>query len=272
MVIQKCFHIIWYQGFDKIPDKYKDNIDSLKSYHKHWKFIYWDESKIHKLIHDNYHIYYDFYTSYPEMIQKIDVAKYFILHYYGGVYCDIDVTCIKNIDNLLIHDLIFSEMNLSFIQRFLIRSINKNNIYVNNHFIGSSPGHNFWYIVFDNLEACLKRTSNLTNGSYIAQTTGPLFLSNMISKYKSDNYYVYTKNYFDPINCSTYTDYTNSETCIVHDSDNTWLTTGTKIIVSCIGCIEFYWLPILFIIILVIVVFIFLSFYKETPTFLITQS
>ena len=34
------------------------------------------------------------------MIQKIDFAKYALLHRYGGIYLDMDVRCLRSIDSL----------------------------------------------------------------------------------------------------------------------------------------------------------------------------
>lgn len=41
------------------------------------------------------------FNNYTYKIQKIDVAKYFILYYYGGIYSDLDIEPRKNIKSLL---------------------------------------------------------------------------------------------------------------------------------------------------------------------------
>ena len=43
----------------------------------------------------------DKFDSYRYPIQKIDVARYFILYYYGGVYLDLDISCPQGLDSLL---------------------------------------------------------------------------------------------------------------------------------------------------------------------------
>ena len=87
-MIPKLIHIIWWQGINKIPDKFKYNINSWKINNPKYKIILWDARSILNMI-DRY--YYNKIILYKRMIQKIDYAKYLIIYKYGGCYVDIDM-------------------------------------------------------------------------------------------------------------------------------------------------------------------------------------
>ena len=108
-------HQIWLQGKSLIPDKFEKNINSIKQNNPDFKYIIWDEIKILELISENkdwINLYYKFIYIH----QKIDFAKYVILHKYGGIYIDIDVEILKSFNQLLNqykdYDTIVSELNL----------------------------------------------------------------------------------------------------------------------------------------------------------------
>nr|KAG5701406.1 hypothetical protein BaRGS_032738 [Batillaria attramentaria] len=46
-----------------------------------------------ELIANNYSWFLADYDSYRYNIQRVDSARYFILHHFGGVYMDLDISC-----------------------------------------------------------------------------------------------------------------------------------------------------------------------------------
>lgn len=98
-MICKRVHQIWLEG--PVPDKFENNTNSLKSTHCDWEYKLWREADILKLIEDHYPEHVELYNMYPYMIQKCDVARYFILHRYGGLYADLDIFFSENIDHAL---------------------------------------------------------------------------------------------------------------------------------------------------------------------------
>ncbi|GAB7324528.1 hypothetical protein MBLNU13_g08434t1 [Cladosporium sp. NU13] len=73
---------------------------------------------------------YKNYTSYAQTIQRSNILRYLILHHYGGIYLDLDLTCRQPLDNLL-H------------APFLTSSTSKWPVGINNAFILSRPQHPF---------------------------------------------------------------------------------------------------------------------------------
>lgn len=260
MPIPRQIHFIWYQGQDLIPTKYQSNLESIKQYHVKWNITIWDKHSIIDFIKKNYPNHVHVYEQYPEMIQKIDVAKYFILHYYGGVYIDLDINCIKPLDDIVDNNsFVLSEMNLSTVQRYLMKSASNQKVYINNHFIACEPNHKFWITLFSKLDENKSKGKHLSHGLYIAQSTGPLFISKMLGEYDSSDIKIYPSEYFDPINCFTRYDYSTENTHIVHTSDNNWVSPGSKVIITTVSWGECYWWLWLILIIVLIAIVLFLT-------------
>ena len=66
-----------------------------------YKHILWDDDDLANFIKSEYPTYYDIYTSYDKNIKRIDMARYFILYKYGGIYADMDYMCFKNFYDLV---------------------------------------------------------------------------------------------------------------------------------------------------------------------------
>jgi mannosyltransferase OCH1-like enzyme len=73
-----------------------DHLDKIKTWkEQHSDYIYylWNATTVNRLIQNEYKHLFHLFTSYGSWIQRADVARYVILHYYGGWYIDLDVRC-----------------------------------------------------------------------------------------------------------------------------------------------------------------------------------
>lgn len=102
MTIPKIIHQIWFQGKDNIPEFHEKYQNICKKMYPTWKYMFWDNHLIRKFIKKNYYHLLYYYEYFPYLIQKVDLARYIILYHYGGCYIDMDVECLKPIDNLLL--------------------------------------------------------------------------------------------------------------------------------------------------------------------------
>jgi mannosyltransferase OCH1-like enzyme len=99
-MIPKVIHQIWLQGKNLIPNNFDKNINSIKHKNSDFKYIIWDEIQILELISENKE-WVNLYYKFIYIHQKIDFAKYVILHKFGGIYIDIDVEIIKSFNDLI---------------------------------------------------------------------------------------------------------------------------------------------------------------------------
>lgn len=173
VAIPRVIHQIWYQGEAQLPERYRRFRRTWEKHHPDWEFVFWDERKIRELIHTEYGWFGSYFDGYPMDIQRMDSARYFILNTCGGFYIDMDVECLKPIDELLgRYELILSKT-----------------VGYNNAIMGSIPRHPLWRAVFDNLckyhtreQALGTESSHRSAAYYAAASSGPLLFSRSVQE------------------------------------------------------------------------------------------
>lgn len=93
--IPKILHQIWLGS--PFPEKYVALRDTWLKHHPDWEYMLWTEREIDDFGLKNKHLY-EHAINYGE---RSDIAKYEIIHRYGGVYIDVpDYECYKPLDDL----------------------------------------------------------------------------------------------------------------------------------------------------------------------------
>src|ERR1700734_3968818 len=72
----------------------------------HSNYMLWTDASSREFIAEHYPWFLDNFDDYTYPIQRADAIRYFVLHYYGGVYLDLDVGCLRPLDPLLVHQVI----------------------------------------------------------------------------------------------------------------------------------------------------------------------
>lgn len=162
-MIPKIIHQTWKDK--NIPKKWQ-------SYHKSWRdnfpdpeytHILWTDEDNRNLIKDNYNWFLETYDNYPKNIQRADAVRYFILHYYGGIYADLDCEVRENFYDDLTQD------NINLAASPYGPDGKMNNL------MASDKGNEKWKIVFDEL---MKRKKILAT----TKSTGPCVLDSLENK------------------------------------------------------------------------------------------
>lgn len=84
----------------KLCTKYKEWSLTWKKYNPDYKYLLFDDNDCYRFIYNNYYKYIDLYES-LSIIEKTDMFRYLVLHYYGGIYVDMDTICFKSLTPLL---------------------------------------------------------------------------------------------------------------------------------------------------------------------------
>ena len=195
-MIPNVIHQIWFQGKRHIPQHLLYFHQSWKDMNPEYKMIVWDRPMIERLVRklsietDNKWLY-DLYHSYQKIIQRINIAKYVILYYHGGIYIDMDVQCLQPLSKLeALHsnpDLVLSTLVEHRIQKILLSSVKHplEDPIINNGIIMSCPKHPVLFQAL--IEAKTKPYTNMkwiSSMLYVFYTTGPLCLARAVSKVK----------------------------------------------------------------------------------------
>ena len=159
-----------------------------------FQHIMWNYTMIKSLLQSHYAWMLPIFDSYTFPVQRLDVAKYFILHRYGGIYMDMDVGC-RDLDLEKIFD--YVRANNVYAQVAFAKT--KPFGYATDVII-STPVAPFWLHLFSNLQ----RYNHWYIFPYatVMYSTGPLFFSRQVYEYKQtaaysvqrDMFYVFDEN------------------------------------------------------------------------------
>jgi mannosyltransferase OCH1-like enzyme len=78
-----------------IPQPWKEWRQRCQMMNPCWQFKLWTDDDNQHLVKTHYPHLFETYQNYPHNIQRVDVARYMILHTYGGLYFDLDITCLR---------------------------------------------------------------------------------------------------------------------------------------------------------------------------------
>jgi mannosyltransferase OCH1-like enzyme len=145
------WHPIWFE-YQKTWHKYFPSPE--------YKYVLWSDDDLENLIKYDFPSFYPIYINYNKNIKRIDIARYFILYKYGGIYADMDYKCFKNFYDLLPQD----KISIS-------ESPYPNNEFIQNALMVSPAKHPFWLKV-------IEEAKNRTNYPVLV-ATGPVLLSDM---------------------------------------------------------------------------------------------
>ena len=138
---------------------------------------FWNEKQIEELIENDYPEFWKTYQDFPHKIQKVDFAKYIILHKFGGIYLDMDVKPMASVEDLFKREFFFVRWN----------NDKDNKPY--NAVMGSSIGLPLYYEIL--LHSCEsfeeKKDMPIYQkwfGRFVYQTTGHHMINRVLKKNK----------------------------------------------------------------------------------------
>lgn len=145
---------------------------SLQHANPGWQYQLWTDDENRALVAARYPWLLETYDAYPTAIQRADVARYLIVHTYGGVYADLDIQCFRPFAPLLQqHD---ASLLLSYKQGSNFSRGASNSIF------GSTAHHPFWEAVF---RVLLDRANtSLAGHRDVLFSTGPAVLREAVRR------------------------------------------------------------------------------------------
>ncbi len=158
-MIEKIIFQTWKTK--NVPEPYKSYVESVRSNNPGYEYRLLTDKDNRRFIENRYPWFLHTFDSYKHAIERADAVRYFLLYTYGGVYIDLDMECIKSIDDLLTD----GELFLSIEAGPLIR-----NQVVSNAFMASVKGSPFFHHIVKNLEKNKKQDITFKD---VFNSTGP---------------------------------------------------------------------------------------------------
>ena len=176
-MIPRIIHQTWKN--DRIPRRYRSFVDSWRTNHPEWEWRLWTDEDNLQFVTDSYPSLLTLYTSFPLQIQRVDFIRYLILSTYGGVYVDLDLECIRNIEPVLHgHACVLSFEHPDHAQQHGVPFI------VSNAFMASTPGHPFFDQIIS--EIITYKPQTLKADLMVLESTGPFMLTRLLRELPAD--------------------------------------------------------------------------------------
>ena len=160
MTIPKIIHLIAPSDRKKWHPIWKQCYKSWKKNFSNFQFMEWDEHELEDFVFNFYPEFIDTYMEFPVKIMRLDFARFCLLHYYGGIYTDMDFYCYKNFyneikehDNSIVELLYKDDHNSSHLGRFVGSFDPHENHILENALMCSKGKTDFFY-------ECMKESAN----------------------------------------------------------------------------------------------------------------
>jgi mannosyltransferase OCH1-like enzyme len=76
-------------------------VQSFQKWNPHWRHVMWTDADCENLIRERLPEFLPFYLSYPPGILRADIFRVVVLYIEGGVYADLDMECLRSLDELI---------------------------------------------------------------------------------------------------------------------------------------------------------------------------
>ena len=212
--IPKVIHYCWF-GKQKLSDEVLKCIDSWKRKCPDYEIIRWSE--------DNYDITNNRYIKQAYEQKKwsfvTDYVRLDVIYKYGGIYLDVDVELIKNLDDLLEYDAFFGFENKDYIATGLG--------------FGAVPKQT----IIKDMRDMYNELKFVNNDNSLNQITCPIYNTEIIRKYgfiingrtqMKNNVCIFSPEYFAPYDYITTQINITNNTYSIHWYNMSWKSIGEK--------------------------------------------
>jgi hypothetical protein len=174
--------LVFLDKKQRYPEAFVKCIDRIKKIHPKWDIIIYNEDDVNKIISEQISFIKTVYDNYSHTVQKADIIRVILVYLFGGFYLDMDILCLKPLDELRRFELILSEEKT--LSRSECNQIGlKEPVRVANYMFGGAPGHPFWLKYLK--DAIRFSFMEIKTENDILESTGPGLLSNLYAKYKN---------------------------------------------------------------------------------------
>lgn len=167
----KAIHQTWKTKdvpADTYPEVWRQ---SWRSTHPTWDYALWTDEDNDALVREKYPEMWEAYCRIDRGVVKSDIARVLYLHWYGGLYVDLDFVCLRSFEPLLqaLGDYIIVGKHAQLAQPFP------------NAWMYSPPGESFW------IDYAMDSLADWDKGQRkVEQVAGPDRLLWCLEKYKPD--------------------------------------------------------------------------------------
>ncbi|KAH3889665.1 hypothetical protein DPMN_013726 [Dreissena polymorpha] len=98
-------HQIWIRVSDSsstsdmaVPDMFVKYMETFPKFNPDWTYYFWTYNTSRKLLQDRHPDLLHFFDNTTETVVRADLMRYVVLYEFGGLYADLDTTCLRPLD------------------------------------------------------------------------------------------------------------------------------------------------------------------------------
>jgi hypothetical protein len=160
----------------ELPAWLRPYYDRAKELHPDWEMNIYDEYDARRILEDHFPALLPIYQSYAHLVQKADVLRVALIYLYGGFYLDLDMLCLKNLEELCGCKVVLAKEKIITEDKAFYLGV-RHTLRVASYMFGGIPGHPFWLSVLK--EAVKMARKEVVYEYDVAMTTGPDLLTNV---------------------------------------------------------------------------------------------
>jgi len=142
-----------------------------KAAHPEHAYMFWTDDTMDFFVREHYGWFYPAWKSFNVHIKRVDTARYCWLHYYGGIYADLDFICKKNVSPLLHgYEIVTYRPHK-----------HRHHAFAGNAWMASAPGHRLWLDMLAYAQQYSRPWADDVNG--VMDHTGPFGLGKVVEDY-----------------------------------------------------------------------------------------
>lgn len=170
-------HQIWWpftaNGSTSPPPETDELRESWILYNPTYTYMMWDKEMCRSFVKNHYPWFLATYDLFPREIMRHDAVRPLILHHYGGIYADNDMTCYRSFDSLL-------QMGQIILAR-QSQDLSAPDSICNAIMVSSQPGHPFWLEYAKFIQHNMETFSVNNNDQDVIFITGPTALTSTVN-------------------------------------------------------------------------------------------
>ncbi|KAH3822333.1 uncharacterized protein LOC127831636 [Dreissena polymorpha] len=134
--------VFFFETSPELPADLRAARQTCLDLHPGYGYTLWNKTTVNQLIDAHYPDIRELYESYDHWVKRADVARYLVIHHYGGWYLDMDIKCKMSLEEVRTN----AQRNGSTV---VVRPTDPNGF--SNDFIGATPRHPFMSDVINSL-------------------------------------------------------------------------------------------------------------------------
>jgi mannosyltransferase OCH1-like enzyme len=151
--------------------------ESWQKHHPECEYRFWTDEDMESFVKNHYAWFYPTWKDFDVHIKRVDTVRYCWLHFYGGIYSDLDMICKKNVTPLLV-----GQEVISYKTRLSMR---RGVIFAGNAWMASVQGHPLWIEMLHYTKNYPEQVAR--NPDNVMDHTGPRALGAVFTSYMKKN-------------------------------------------------------------------------------------